>query len=1439
MDEVLKRFFNSINYAPKVTSFKDSKLGSVILDGKKNTFEVTIINEKTIDIEEIIALFHAAKNGINGENKVDLKIINKQITGYCIESYLNFLIPQLVEQRPSLIGLKDTEINVKDKEINIEVSSKAEKDEFTKESKDILKKMESFGIPQLEFNIKINKKKEALVKEELKPKEENPPILKQTRKGNTFLGQHITDKITKVDDLSGEANNVAIEAYIFGIDALERENINIITLKISDKTNSMIAKIFRRDKTEFNEIMEHLEKDKWYRIKGSVNFDNYTKDYVFQITDMEHIDSPNEEIIDDAQEKRVELHLHTFMSAMDSVVNQDKIIKFARKLGHKALAITDHNCLQSFPDLYNACYYLNKDIEKDEDKFKMIYGVELNVVNDDIDLIMNLRDYNLLEDEFIVFDTETTGFKAGVDSMIEIGAVKVKNGEILDRFNELIDPKRKLPKRITEITGLADADLKDKDSEENVLKRFLEWVSDTPVIAHNAKFDLSFVKAAMDKYNLGEFNNTIIDTMVMARMLNPEWTSHKLTTMAKNYGIPWDEESHHRADYDSEATAGAFYKMAKILYDRNMETTITLDEGVDREKMIKFSYPFHVSILVQNEIGLKNLYRIISLAHTKYLHKNSEPKLPRHELVKYREGLLIGSGCINGEVFKDTKNMEDEEIINMMRFYDYIEVQPISAMSHLLNSDYRGQDNNFSSELELQNHIKKIVTLAKEAGKLVCATGDVHNLTTEDKKYREILVVQKTLGKLHPLYRSGNIVPDMKFLTTNEMLKEFSFLDEETVYEIVVTNTNKIAEQINFVEVIKKDLYVPKMPNADEETTKMVYDKAYELYGEVLPPLIVERLDKELNGIINNGYSGLYVIAQKLVKKSNEDGYFVGSRGTVGSSFVATMMGITEVNGLPAHYLCPDCKKTIFESDEGPLSDRYASGYDMPDLICECGTLTIKEGQDIPFSTFLGFDAEKVPDIDLNFSGDYQAIAHDYTRELFGKDNVFRAGTIGTVAQKTAFGYVKGYLEMLNITLRNAEIERLTLGCTGAKRTTGQHPGGIIVIPDYKDVFDFTAYQYPADDPNSSWYTTHFAFSAIEENVLKLDILGHDDPSMLKFLGDSTGIDILTLPFDDEKVLSLFSSPRALGLKPEDINCPTGTLGTPEFGTRLSIRMLDEVKPKTFSDLVKISGLSHGTDVWTGNARDIILNKVASFNEIICCRDDIMIYLMHIGIESKIAYKISETVRKQGKFLSVEDKQIMRDHGVPEWYLNSCDKIKYLFPKAHATAYVMCALRVAWFKVYRPLHYYAGYFSVRRSDFDIEAMLGGTEAIKARIIEIGNKGKEITKKDEDVADTLNVALEMCLRGYKFKNIDITKSEAKTFIIDEEDNSLIMPFITVDGLGDSVATKIIEEREERPFLSIEDFADRGKVNTTTIEKMKTLKVFEGLPETSQLSIFELV
>ncbi|NLC48376.1 MAG: PolC-type DNA polymerase III, partial [Tenericutes bacterium] len=1162
----------------------------------------------------------------------------------------------------------------------------------------------------------------------------------------------------------------------------------------------------------------------WYKFKGQVKFDIRSNDYVFNINDIETYNRKKEKRTDNAEVKRVELHLHTNMSQMDGLIPYKKLLKKVTDFNMRAVAVTDKNSIQIFPKLYN-----------DKKDIKILFGCELSVVDDVVKIITNDSDYNL-NDEIVVFDFETTGFNAFAgDKIIEIGAVTIKNGEIISEFNELVDPGIKLREEIINITSITDAMLKGKLKEEEAFKKFKEYFGNKPMIAHNAKFDVSFIKACYEKYNLGTFENPVIDTLEMSRAITPDERRHDLSTLVKRYKVPFDEDGHHRATYDAAATGKVYYKMLEAI-GNNYQVVSDLKELINIDNVMKTARPFDITVLVKNNVGLKNLFKIISYANTKYFYKGA--RIPKSELTKHREGLIIGSGCYSGEVFESAKTKSDDDVLNVMSYYDFIEVNPPSILEHLVETG------DFSNTFEMKETIKKIIRLADTLDKLTCATGDVHTLDPNDNIYREILVAQKQPGGgLHPLFkRDIKTIPNAYLMNTEEMLNAFDFIDKDKAYEIVVTNTNIIADMIEDVEIIKPGLCAPKMENSAEEMKNIVYTTAYNTYGQVLPDIIKERLETELNGIIGGNYDVIYLISQKLVKHSNDAGYIVGSRGSVGSSLVATFMNITEVNPLPPHYICPKCKKSIFEINGEKLESKYGSGFDMPDMKCECGTFMKKQGQNIPFETFLGFKAEKTPDIDLNFSGEFQAEAHKYTRVLFGDSYVFRAGTITTIAEKTAYGFVLKYMEDKGQTLRRAEIERLAQNITGIKRTTGQHPGGIIVIPNYKDVFDFTPYQKPAENMEAEWLTTHFEFHDIEENVLKLDILGHDDPTVLKYLCDDVNIDVYDIPLDDKKVMSIFSNLEALGLTEEQVNTTVGSLGVPEFGTKFVMQMLEDTRPKSFAELIKISGLSHGTDVWLGNAQEVIKQGICEFKDVIGCRDDIMVSLIQYGIESQQSFKISEFIRK-GKVSKeydtwVEYSKIMREHNIPDWYIGCCEKIKYMFPKAHAAAYVINGFRVAWFKVYHPIHYYRVLFSIRKSDFEIEVMINGKQAVKNLIKEIEEKEKNEKKaKDEAVYDTLLVANEMYERGFHFDEISLEKSDAVMFKVNENGDGLIPPFITLPSLGESCARNIVEERDKKPFVSIDDLQSRGKVSQTLIDKMRSMGILKGLPESSQLCLFD--
>ncbi len=1421
MDDKLVRFFKKVNFdSDDCNYFDGAKIIQVVVKEKENRWDIFIDLKKTIPLNIFEKLINKSKT-IDEVDKVHF-VFNVESNDYLLDYFL-FFFKKISIECPTLACIFDNEITLEDNVINIEVINKTESDKFKTIKKKLESNLKDVGFKDFKIKLNLNETKREEVKKMLSKKE---AVVKRTVKSEEKLlfGNVIKGKGSKIKDIISEEKDVIVEVFLFGIDYRKTRNGSyIVNLKISDKSDSIIAKCFVKE-DEINLLKDSLEINSWYKIRGYVKHDDYIKDLVLNIRDIESIKNKNNTRVDEAKEKRVELHMHTKMSGMDGLIDYDKsLFKYLSSFGHKAIGVTDKNTVQEFPKLFN-----NKG------DIKVLYGSEIYVVNDEVDVLIRGNDDLINDTTFVVFDLETTGLNAfSGDSIIEIGAVKIKNGEIVDTFDELIYPGDKLPKIITKITGITDKMLEGKSSEEEVFKKFKEWYGNNVMVAHNAKFDCSFVDSCYKKYNLGEFTNPVIDTMELDKVLNPEVFKHSLSACVKRYNVSFDEESHHRADYDADGTAKLLFKMLDTI-DSSFKTVNDLNRLVDKEIIHKIGRPFHITVYAKNEVGLKNLYKIITLANTKYLYKT--PRIIKSEIEKYRDGLIIGSGCINGEIFSESKRLEEEELSNLMKFYDFIEVNPPSICKFLIDTG------DFENMLAIEENIKKIIECADKSKKIVCATGDVHTLNKEDNIYREILVNQKVPGGgLHQLNKKSiKEIPNAYLMTTDEMLNEFSFLDDKKAKEIVITNTNKVVDMCSDIEILKPNLYAPKMKDSAKITKNMVYKNAREIYGDALPKIIEERLEKELSGIIGGEYDVIYLIAEKLVKKSNDDGYIVGSRGSVGSSLVATFMNITEVNPLPPHYICPKCKKSIFEIDGVMLNEKYGSGYDLPDKKCECGSMFKKQGQDIPFETFLGFNADKTPDIDLNFSGEYQAKAHEYTKVLFGEKNVFRAGTVSTVATKTAFGFVKGYLEEKNIMLRNAEVERLALGITGVKRTTGQHPGGIIVVPDYKEIFDFTPYQYPAENTNASWYTSHFEYHDIEDNLLKLDILGHDDPTVLKYLADELKIDIDDIPLDDKKVMSIFSSTDALGVKKENINVEVGTLGIPEFGTNFVLNLLEETRPQSFADLIKISGLSHGTDVWNGNARELILNKTCKFSEIIGCRDDIMNFLIKCEIEKGIAFKISEFIRK-GKSLKEpkvweEYKSIMSEHEVPDWYISSCEKIKYMFPKAHASAYVTMAFRVAWFKVYHPILYYKVYLSIRQSDFDIESMIAGKTEVKEKIKTLQNKGYDMTNKEQNILECLKVVNEMYERGFYFENISVEKSDSYMFKLTDDKKGLIPPFKVLDGMGDVAAKKIVEQREKSKFVSIEDLQLRGKVSATLIDKMRNLGVLKDLPESSQLSLF---
>ncbi len=1234
-----------------------------------------------------------------------------------------------------------------------------------------------------------------------------------------LFGKRISDKKTSISDLEMNMSNVMIEAELFDVEIRKLKNDSYLCIfKLTDGIDSISAKTFVNEDAKELEALLSLKKGTWLQVGGKVVFDQYDNCETLRIYAIRKSNYVMEK--DNSEKKRVELHVHTNMSTLDGIINPKDLIAFAKYNGYEAVGVVDHNNLQAFPDLYNAAK--NSGV-------KVLYGCEMNVIHDSIDLTFNsIVNQGLNEATFVVFDFETTGFNAHLgDKIIEFGACKLKNGEIIDTFSELADPQQKLRTVITEVTGIRDSDLSGKRTEEEVFTDFIKWIGNDILVAHNAKFDFSFLKNGAKKYLTGEFDNMIVDTLALSRALHPEWGRHGLAALTKRYKITLD--NHHRALDDAIATAKLFSHQITELLNLNIVSTANIGEVISVEEMYKYSSSFHVTALAKNNNGLKDLFQLVSLMNTEYFHKT--PLLPRSEINRLRDNLLIGSSCVNNEIMQAALKFDKEKLKELISFYDYLEIQPPSALTHLIDRE------EVHSNVDIIKALKLIIEVGEEFDKIVCVTGDVHYLSKKDKRVREIIIHNPMVGGgFHPLsHRSITKLPDQHFYTTNEMLQQFDFLDNPKKY--VIDNPLKIAAQIEEVEVIKKDLYTPKQENSAALVKELVYSKAKSIYSETLPQIVTDRIEKELASIIGHSFDVIYYISHLMVKKSLEDGYIVGSRGSVGSSFIATLLDITEVNPLSPHYQCPNCKYSEF------INEGYDSGYDLPSKNCPvCETPLKGDGHTIPFETFLGFDGDKVPDIDLNFSGDYQNTAHDYTKELFGKDNVFRAGTISTLAEKTAYGYVKGFQNDKRLTLSPTHVDYLVSKCQGVKRSTGQHPGGIIVIPDYMDVYDFTPVQYPADDINASWKTTHFDFHAIHDNILKLDILGHDNPTVILHLQQTSGVNLSEIDYTAEDVISIFRSAEALGISEEKISLSngeertlftSGTLGIPEFGTRFVIEMLKDTQPTSFSQLVKISGLSHGTDVWLNNGQKLVRENTCSFSEIIGCRDDIMIYLVSKNIEQATAFAITEKTRK-GKGVSKEHVKIMQDHGVPDWYIESCQKIKYMFPRAHACAYVLDACRIAYYKVREPIHFYAAYFSVRVNDFDIEAMILGEDAVRKRIVEIANKGREASAKEQAVLQTLEISLEMLLRGMSFANISLEKSDAHNFIVDGD--QLIPPLRSIDGLGKSVAVSICEQREIASFTSIENLKKRTKLSSTLTEILQKLRVLDHLEESDQLSLF---
>lgn len=1226
------------------------------------------------------------------------------------------------------------------------------------------------------------------------------------------LGRRIADDVlvSRMIDIDQEERSVVFEGYVFDVEVRTlRSERQLLNLKLTDYSSSYLAKKFSRDDDDVK-FFENITPGMWVKVRGAIQEDSYSRDLTMMIYDIQVVDHEQRQDTTPETQKRVELHVHSNMSAMDATNNIGDIVTQASKWGHQAIAVTDTAGLQAYPDAYAAAKKNN---------IKMLYGVEANLVSDGAEIGLNPAHVALDGDdtEYVVFDVETTGLSAIYDRVIELSAVKVKKGNVIAEFEEFIDPGFHLSETTTNLTSITDAMVRGSKTEAEVFTAFREFYGDAILVGHNVTFDLGFMNTGYDRHNMATITNPVIDTLTLARFLYPELKSYRLNTLAKKFGV--NLEHHHRAIFDSETTGRLnkiFLDDAKERYDITFHDQ--LNEHMTDGDSWKHARPNHVTIFAQTQAGLKNLFKLVSTANINYFSR--VPRVPKSVLNEYREGLLVGSGDNTGEVFEAIMQKGKAKAKKLAQYYDYLEIQPKAAYAPLIESEL------IANEAKLEEIIINIIEIGHELNIPVVATGDVHYLNPEDYVYRDVIV--KSQGGANPLNKTT--LPKLHFRSTDEMLAEFAFLGEDLANEVVVEASNKIANMIDDVTPLQSKLFTPNMEGADDEIRNRTYATARSLYGDELPEVVEKQITKELDSIVGNGFSVIYLISQRLVAKSNKDGYLVGSRGSVGSSVVATFIGITEVNPLPPHYRCPKCKHSEFFT-----KGEYESGFDLPDKDCpNCGIRMIGDGQNIPFETFLGFKGNKVPDIDLNFSGDYQPIAHNYTKVMFGENNVFRAGTIGTIADKTAFGYVKAYERETDLDLRPVEVERLAKGATGVKRTTGQHPAGILVVPDYMDIYDFTPIQYPADDVNATWKTTHFDFHSIHDNILKIDILGHDDPTMIRTLQDMSGIDPQTIPMDDPGVMSLFSGTSALGVSQDAIYSKTGTLGIPEFGTRFVRGMLEQTHPTNYSELLQISGLSHGTDVWLGNADELIKNGTATIANVIGTRDKIMTDLINYGMDSESAFQIMEKVRK-GKGISDEYQAEMRAANVPEWYIDSCLKIKYMFPRAHAAAYVLMALRVAYFKVYFPMLYYSAYFSVRADSFDIVAMANGKDSVKAAINEYYKQGNDMSAKDKETLTVLELANEALERGFEFKMVDVEKSEATAWLIDG--NSLIAPFNALPGLGDNVAKQIIAARADQEFISKEDLKLRGKVSSTLIEFMTQHHVLDALPDENQLSLFD--
>ncbi|MFV0364163.1 MAG: PolC-type DNA polymerase III [Suipraeoptans sp.] len=1409
--EIVERYKLSSLYTP--TYLLEEYLDSMIYElGLSSVIERNILLNSKITFENENIMCIQLENSIVAKDRQG--IIESYIQRVFTERFNVSIEVRVVFREPKSSHIDEYEVKIQNEIDSILKAQKesADRAEEEKESKKEEKKIE--------------------YKNEFVPR-------KSVSTSGMIYGRAFDDEPIKLEEVQNEMGEVTIKGQILKVDTREiRNKKTIIIFDITDFTDTITVKMFVKNEYLAN-VLSEVKKGAFVYIKGITMIDKYDSELTIgSVSGIKRATDFTVTRKDINVRKRVELHCHTKMSDMDAVNTAHDLVKRAHEWGHSAIAITDHGVVQAFPDAF---HYIEDIRRKDkDDPFKVIYGVEAYIVDDLKDIALNEKGQSL-DDTYVVFDIETTGFSAISDKIIEIGAVKVVGGEIVDNFSSFVNPRVPIPFKITQLTSITDQMVMSAESIEEVLPKFLNFVGDAALVAHNAGFDVGFIEQNM-RYQEIEGQFTVLDTIALARILLPTLSRFKLNTVAKALNISL--ENHHRAVDDAKATAEIFVKFISMLKDSGIDTLSKLNTyGDSNIDIIKKNRTFHCIILAQNETGRVNLYRLITKSHMKYF--NRQPRIPKSELSKLREGLIVGSACEAGELYQALLDeASDERVAKIVNFYDYLEIQPVGNNNFMIGSDRTPR---IHSEEDIRNINRKIVELGEHFNKPVVATCDVHFLDPEDSKYRAIIMAGKG-------FSDADNQPPLYLHTTQEMLDEFEYLGSKKAEEVVIENTNKVADMIEDVRPIHPDKCPPVIENSEEDLRSICYDKAHSMYGDPLPKIVEDRLEKELNSIISNGYAVMYIIAQKLVWKSNEDGYLVGSRGSVGSSFVATMAGITEVNPLSPHYYCNKCHYSDFESED-VKAYAGACGYDMPDKVCpNCGEKLKKDGFDIPFETFLGFEGDKEPDIDLNFSGDYQAKAHRYTEEIFREGQTFKAGTVGTLAEKTAFGYVKNYYDEHNMHKRNCEIDRIVEGCKGVRRSTGQHPGGIIVLPHGREIEEFTPVQHPANDMNTDIVTTHFDYHSIDSNLLKLDILGHDDPTMIKALEKFINSDAMdneyneeSNPFkateialDDKGVMSLFHDTSALGIKPKDISgTKLGCLGIPEFGTDFVIQMVVEAKPQTLSDLIRISGLSHGTDVWLNNAQVLIHEGKATISTAICTRDDIMTYLINMGMDPALSFKIMEAVRK-GKGLSAEWEEAMKAANIPDWYIWSCKKIKYMFPKAHAAAYVMMAYRIAYCKINFPLAYYAAYFGIRADAFSYEIMCQGKEKLEYFIKEYmardSDNSYKFSKKEEDTLKDMRLVQEMFARGYEFVPIDIYKAKAREFIIIGD--KLMPPLSSIDGMGEKAAETVEEASKNGEYLSRDDFRNRTKVSKTVVDAMAELGLLGDIPESNQMSLFDL-